>query len=162
MADSQVTAPPHIWQRPLITIGATGSSVDITCAGTNLTVDVDQDENTVDTFCGSYTSYKAAKWTITVTIAQSFGADGSWELIHPLCGTLQPFMIQPAQGTPSVDNPVMSGTAMVKQLPFADAAPGEASEVDLELAVQGDPVFGIVAPTGTETSSSSSSSSAAA
>lgn len=152
MPDTQVTAPPFIVTKPLIKIGPTGSGVEFECAATNLEVAVDQDENTVDTFCGSYTSYAAPQWTITVTLAQSFGANGSWTLLHPLCGTTQPFVIQPAVTTPSVDNPVMSGNAIVKQLPFLSAAPGEASEVELELAVQGTPVFGIVAPTMAEAS----------
>lgn len=147
MPDTVVNAPPFVITKPLIKIGATGSGVEFECAGTNLTVAVDQDENTVETFCGSYTSYKAPKWTVTVTIAQSYGTSGSWTLIHPLCGTVQPFVIKPDTGTASVSNPAMSGTAIVKQLPFIDAAPGEASEIDLELAVQGQPTFGIVDPT---------------
>lgn len=153
MPDTQISAPPFVVDHPLIRLGATGSGVEVECAATNLDVTVDQDENTVDTFCGSYTSYKAPKWTITVTVAQSYGANGSWTLIHPLCGTVVPFQIQPDTAAASVDNPSMSGNALVKQLPFISSAPGEASEVDLELAVQGDPVFGIVAPTGAAASS---------
>lgn len=152
MPDTQVTAPPFIFTRPLIRLGTTGAGVEIECASTNLDVTVDQDENTVETFCGSYTSYKAEQWTVTVTIAQSFGANGAWTLIHPLCGTIVPFIIQPQLGAPSVDNPVMSGSVLVKALPFISAAPGEASEVDLVLAVQGQPTFGIVAPTMAEAS----------
>jgi hypothetical protein len=151
MADTVVSAPPLIIEHPLIKIGATGSSVEFECGGTNLDVTVDQDENTIETFCGSYTSYKAEKWTVTVTIAQSFGDNGTWTLIHPLCGTIQPFEIRPDTGAPGVDNPVMSGLALVKALPFISAAPGEASEVDLVLAVQGDPTFGVTAPTVADT-----------
>lgn len=146
MADTVIAAVPFIVEHPLIKIGAAGSAVEFECGATNLDITVDQDENTVETFCGSYTSYKAEKWTITVTLAQSFGADGTWTLIHPLCGTSQPFEIRPDTGAPSVDNPVMSGTARLKALPFLSAAPGEASEVDLVMAVEGDPVFGITAP----------------
>jgi hypothetical protein len=149
MPDETITAAPFFLDHPYIRLGPTGSGVDISCAGTNLTATADQDEATVETFCGSYTSFKAPKWTVTFTLAQSYGAGGTWTLIHPLCGTTVPFEIRPDQATASVDNPVMSGTAVVKQLPFIDGAPGEASEIDLELAVQGDPLFGIVSPTGT-------------
>lgn len=161
MPDTQVTAPPFILDHPSIKIGPTGSAIEIECGATNLTVDVSQDDNTVNTFCGSYTSYKAPKWTITVSLAQSYGAGGTWTLIHPMCGTIQPFVLQPDTAAPSVDNPVMSGTVLLKQLPFIDGAPGEASEIDLELAVQGDPVFGIVAPTGMAASSPAPSAAAA-
>jgi hypothetical protein len=157
MPNTPVTAAPFILDHPLISIGPTGAAVEIECGATNLTVGVDQSDNTVETFCGSYTSYKAPKWTITVSIAQSYGAGGTWTLIHPMCGTVQPFLLQPDTAAPSVDNPVMSGTALLKQLPFIDGAPGEASEIDLELAVQGDPVFGIVAPTGVAAEAASSS-----
>jgi hypothetical protein len=147
MSMQTVDAAPFILDHPWVQLGPTGTGVEISCAGTNLTATADQDENTIETFCGSYTSYKAPKWTVTFTLAQSYGADGSWTLIHPLCGTVVPFVIKPDQATASVDNPVMSGTCVVKQLPFIDAAPGEASEIDLVLAVQGDPDFGIVDPT---------------
>jgi hypothetical protein len=141
-----VTAPPFIVEHPLIKLGETTSVVEIQCGATNLDVAVDQDENTVDTFCGSYTSYKAEKWTITVTLGQSYGSGGTWTLIQPMVGTIVPFELQPDTAAPSIDNPNMSGNVLVKAFPFISAAPGEASEVDLELAVQGAPVFGITAP----------------
>jgi hypothetical protein len=148
MPDTVVDAPPFIVEHPLIKIGAAGSAVEFECAATNLDIAVDQDENKVDTFCGSYTSYKAEKWTITITIAQSYGAAGSWTLLQPLVGTIQPFEIQPDTAAASVDNPVMSGSCLMKAFPFISAAPGEVSEVDVVMAVQGAPAFGIVAPGG--------------
>jgi hypothetical protein len=146
VAVTPIQAIPFIVDHPFILIGDATTGVQVECAGTNLSVTVDQDENTLETFCGSYTSYKAPKWTITVTIAQSYGAAGSWTLLQPLLGTIQPFEIRPDSATASVDNPSMSGDVLLKYLPFIDAAPGEASEVDLEMAVQGQPVFGITSP----------------
>lgn len=146
---ANATSPPFIVQKPLIRLGATGQFVEIQCASTNLDIAVDQDENTVETFCGSYTSYKAAKWTVTVTVGQSYGTTGVWDLVKPMVGTIVPFAISPDVGAPSATNPVMSGNCLVKAFPFISAAPGEASEVDIELAVQGTPTWGIVLPTGT-------------
>jgi hypothetical protein len=146
MTATAITEAPFIISKPYIRLGPTATGVEIQCAGTHLVAAPDQDENTIETFCGSYTSYKAAKWTITVTIAMSYGAAGAWGLIQPLCGTVVPFEIRPDIATASVDNPVMSGNCLVKLLPFIDADPGTASEVDLELKVQGDPVFGTTAP----------------
>lgn len=154
MADAIVQAAPFVLEHPHLHIGATGSSVDISCPGTNLVAEPSQDESTTVTFCGSYTSYKTPTWTITVTIAQSYGADGSWTLIQPLCGTIQPFELRPDEATASVDNPVMSGEAFIGYLPFINAAPGEVSEVDLVLGVQGTPDFGIVSPAGAAAGSS--------
>jgi hypothetical protein len=146
MADTVVSAPPFIVVHPLVKIGPTGSAVEFECPATNLDTAVDQAENTTETFCGTYTSYKAPKWTITITVAQSYGADGTWTLLEPLVGTIVPFEIQPDVAAPSIDNPNMSGTAMVKAFPFISAGPGAASEVDVVLAVQGEPTFGITAP----------------
>jgi hypothetical protein len=150
MAVTAITEAPFIIQKPYIRLGPTATGVEIQCAGTHLVAAPDQDENTIETFCGSYTSYKAAKWTITVTIAMSYGANGAWGLIQPMCGTIVDFEIRPDVGTASEDNPVMSGQCLVKLLPFIDADPGTASEVDLELKVQGDPVFGITSPVATQ------------
>ena len=146
MPDTIVTAPPFIVTHPLIKIGPVGSAVEFECPATNLDTAVDQSENTVETFCGTYTSYKAPKWTVTITVAQSYGAEGTWTLIEPMVGTVVPFEIQPDAAAASVDNPNMSGTAMVKAFPFISAGPGSVSEIDIVLAVQGEPTFGIVAP----------------
>jgi len=137
---------PYYMVRPLIQLGATGSEVELQCYANNVETTPDQDENTAKTFCGVYKSYGPVTWTIVITVLQSFGADGLWTQVQPMMNTIQPFVITPAEGTVSVDNPVMSGTAMVKAFPFLSGAVGEVSEFDIELAVQGDPTFGIVAP----------------
>lgn len=140
---------PYFMIKPLIHIGDVATGVDIQCAANNVETNVDQDETTAETFCGSWTNYKTPKWTIVITVLQSFGADGIWGKLQPMMGTLQDFVIQAdADAAPSIDNPVMSGTARVKFFPFLSGAVGEASDFDIELAVQGAPVFGIVAPTG--------------
>ena len=146
MPDTIVEAPPFIVVHPLVKIGPVGAAVEFACPATNLDTAVDQSENTVETFCGTYTSYKAPKWTVTITVAQSYGAGGTWTLIEPMVGTIVPFEIQPDADAASIDNPNMSGMAMVKAFPFISATPGSASEVDIVLAVQGEPVFGDTAP----------------
>lgn len=143
------TVAPFILQKPkieLTTIGGTPASVEIQCSANQVVAEPDQDETTVETFCGSYTSYKAEVWTITVTALQSYGTDGLWTKVRPLAGEVVEFVLLPDADAPvSVDNPEMSGTAIVKAFPFLDAAVGEASEFDLVLGVQGLPTFGIVA-----------------
>lgn len=137
---------PYYMVRPMLQLGEVGSEVELQCFANNVETNVDQDETVTKTFCGVYTSYGPEKWTIVLTVVQSFGADGLWTLVSPMKGTVQPFVITPAEGAVSVDNPVMSGTAMVKAFPFLSGAVNEPSEFDLELAVQGEPTFGIVAP----------------
>lgn len=136
---------PFILQKPLLHVGDAVTGVDIQCSANNVDAKPDQDTNTVETFCGSYTSYKAEKWTITITALQSYGTDGLWTKLRPLCNTVVAFELMPdADAIASVDNPTMTGTAILKGFPFMSGGVGEAMEFDLELGVQGEPVFATV------------------
>lgn len=142
---------PYYMHHPKILLGPTAAAVELQCYANNIETNVDQDETVTKTFCGVYTSYGPEKWTLVFTVVTSFGADGLWTLVSPMRGTVQPFALYPDDAVAGVDNPVMSGTAIVKAFPFLSGAVGEPSEFDLELAVQGDPVFGITDPTATAT-----------
>lgn len=147
MAITPVTEPPFLPVKPKIRVGDATTGVDIECAAGELAVEVEQDEATTETFCGTYTTYKAEVWTITATVFPSYGAAGLWNLVRPLVGAVQPFAILPdAAAAVGVDNPMMTGTAIVKAFPFFAGSPGEPSSFDLVLAVQGTPTF---ATTGT-------------
>lgn len=141
MPDTPVTPTPFIPVKPQITIGPTGSAVDIACAASDLAVEVDQDTTDWETFCGKGTIYGPELWTITVTVYPSYGADGLWNLLRPLVGApAQQFTILPDSTLPAgPDNPSMTGTALVKSFPFYVGAPGEPKTFDIELAVQGTP-----------------------
>jgi|SRR5215471_3469023 len=140
-AQTPVTALPFPVVHPYIAVGPVGSEVEFHCSATNLAVEVDQDEDTKITFCGSYTTYKSPKWTITATSAMSYGTAGLWNLLQPLMGTVQPFEVRPDTAVASPTNPSMKGSAQVKWVDFINAAAGEISECDVVLAVQGAPTF---------------------
>jgi hypothetical protein len=139
--------PPYYMNHPNLILGDVATGVPLQCYANNIETNIDQDETTTKTFCGVYKSYGPETWTIVLTVVQSFGSDGLWTLVKPMVGTVVPFVLSPDEGVVSVDNPVMSGTCLVKAFPFLSGAVNEPSEFDLELAVQGDPVFDIVAPT---------------
>lgn len=144
MALSPVTAPPFIPVKPRIRIGDLTTGIDIECAAGELSVEVDQDDATTETFCGTYTTYKAEVWTIVVSVFPSYGAAGLWTLLRPLVGIVTPFSIVPDRASAiSVSNPLMSGTAIVKAFPFYTGSPGEPTAFDVEIAVQGAPTFAI-------------------
>jgi hypothetical protein len=151
---------PFVLEHPSIILDYDGATpVDVSCMANEVHTNVSQDETTVTTFCGQYTTYKPEVWDITLQGVESFGTDGLWTVLRPLVGQTVPFELIPDGSQPvSVDNPVMSGVATVKAFPFIDAAAGEASEYDVVLAVQGTPTFGIVAPVGTSSESASSES----
>jgi len=74
-----VTAPPFIPVKPYLSVGTAPNLVTLICAAENVEVSPDQDENTVETFCGTYTSYKAEKWTITASSYMSYAStNGLW------------------------------------------------------------------------------------
>jgi len=143
MPDTVVNANPAIITKPYIHLGATGTGVEFACACTNLEMSPDQDEKTVETFCGVYTSYGAEKWIITATVAMSYGTTGVWNNLRALCNTTVPFEVRPATGVASPTNPAATGTGFVKAFPFISAAPGEASEVDIVIACQGVPTWAL-------------------
>lgn len=145
----QVTKAPLILQKPQILIGDALTGVEIQCASNQIDAHPEQDSNDVETFCGTYTSYKPEKWSITLTMLQSFGAsDGLWNNVRPLCNTVQPFLLVPDNRVAvSADNVAMAGFAYVTGFAYLNAAVGEASEFDLVLAVQGEPTFPIIPPT---------------
>lgn len=137
-----VTAAPFFPVKPLVKLGTTPATVEISCAGGDLVVAPEQDENEVETFCGTYKSYKAEKWTIVLTSYLSYGTTGLWNTVRPLVGTTVAFQLLPdAASAVSASNPKMSGTCRVKGIPFFSGGPGEPTSFELELAVQGTPLF---------------------
>lgn len=142
MPDTILAAPPFILVKPQLIVGTAGSGFEYECSANEVDANVDQDSTDNETFCGIFTSYKPEKWTITVTVLQSYGTAGFWNLIRPLCGTVVPFSILPTAGAAvGASNPKMTGTAYVKAFPFLSAAVGEASDFDFVLDVQGVPTF---------------------
>lgn len=137
-----VEQPPFILVKPKLTVGPAGSEVEFECGANQVEAAPEVDENTTETFCGTFTSYKPEVWTITITALTSYGADGLWNLLRPFAGTRQPFTLLPDISKPiGPDNPEMSGECIVKPFAFLSAAVGETSDFDLVLAVQGIPVF---------------------
>ena len=145
-----VSAPPFFLVKPILTVGDTAvDGVQYECGANEIDASPEQDSNDDETFCGTYTSYKPAKWTVTVTCLQSYGATALWNNLRPLVNTIQPFTILPnSAAAVSVDNPLMSGNAYIPEFAFLTASVGESSEFDFVLAVQGIPEFLETAPTG--------------
>jgi len=141
--------PPFILNKPRITLDASAvTPIDIECSANEVHTNVDQDENTVETFCGSYTSYKPEVWDLTLNALQSFGAAGLWTLVRPLVGTIVDVEVLPDRDTAiSVDNPIWYGPGLIKAFPFLDGAVGEAQEFDLVIAMQGVPQTSITTVT---------------
>lgn len=157
-----VDQPPFVLVKPKITLGTAPSTVEFACGANQVVAEPDVDENTTETFCGTFTTYKPEVWTVTITALTSFGDEGLWNSLRPMANTVQEFELIPDAAKPiGPDNVAMSGTCIVKPFAFLDAAVGETSDFDLVLAVQGIPNFEDT-PGATQAASSSSSSTPAA
>lgn len=144
-----VNAPPFVPVKPLIKIGTAPNTVEFECSANEVDASPEQDETTTETFCGTFTSYKPEVWTVTITAFPSYGANGLWNALRPLVGTVVDFEIRPDADQPiSVTNPAMTGTAILKAFPFMTGSVGEPTSHDVELAVQGEPEFLTVPPAG--------------
>lgn len=143
---------PFFMTKPSIIIGPAATPViELQCAANHVALTPEQDSSDYPTYCGNFTSYGAIKWTLTVTVLQSFGADGVWTKLRPVVGTSQPFRLLPdGDAVPSVDNPAQTGTAIVKAFPFWDGGVNEPAEIDIELTVQGDLVEDVTGTLGAQ------------
>lgn len=131
---------PFFMTKPSIIIGPTATPViELQCAANHVALTPEQDSTDYPTYCGNFTADGAVKWTLTITVLQSFGVDGVWTKLAPVVGTSQPFQLLPnGDAVPSVDNPAQTGTCTVRAFPFWDGGVNEPAEIDIELVVQGD------------------------
>lgn len=145
--------PPFILTKPSLKLTPTTGTPPLTpvtlqCQGKGIQAVPDQDENEFETFCGTYTTYSPEKWTITFNAYSSFGTEGLWTLCRPLVGRVCDFVLTPNADVPiSADNVGMTGKLIIKAFAFLDAEVTDASEVDVEMKVQGTPTFITTPPT---------------
>ena len=118
-------------------IGTAPNTVEIECNANQVEAVPEQDTNDTETFCGIFTSYKPAKWTVTITALQSFGADGLWNNLRPLVNSIVDFEIVPDLAKAiGADNVAMTGKAYLPEFAYLSASVGEASDFTPWLAQQ--------------------------
>jgi hypothetical protein len=148
MPIAPVTAAPFVLIKPMIRVGDLTTGTPIECAAHTIEAVPEVETTDYKTFCGAYTAFGPEKWTVTVTVLQSFGAAGFWNLLRPLVNTVVPFTIlTDGTTTNSVTNPAMVGTARVMPFPFLSGGVGEPQEFDFVLLVQGTPTFPVTGAT---------------
>jgi hypothetical protein len=138
MVAVDVEFPPFILTNPSLLI----DGKELKCAANQIEHKIDQNTNDYDTFCGSYRSYGVERHTITVSLYQNFDTDGPWQVLSPLAGTLVDFELIPDKAAANgPTNPTMFGTVRVPAMPFLKAQVNEASNIDIDLSVQGKPSY---------------------
>ena len=140
---------PLILTDPGIKISIDGTVVGLTelaCDASHVEIAPDTATTTVDTFCGSRDYPGITKWSLVLTLVQSFDADATEETLSAAVdlGTDVAFELIPYKSQAvSATNPSWTGT--VRPAPYSpiNGDAGDVSTVDLEWAVTSGPVKSI-------------------
>jgi hypothetical protein len=118
-----------------------GESLKCVCEHVELTPDTAL--TTVTTFCGETDYPGITKWSLVATFVQSFDAAATEEILSgaveggvPVPFQIVPYGSQPVSGT----NPSWSGEVIPQPYAPISGDAGEASTIDIEWSVVGEPV----------------------
>ena len=130
---------PFIYDKPYITINSTDSICHFSqIAVQRRTIEwVD-----VETYCnpGGEAPGKSP-WVCNLTARMTYGTDSAWAFFSSLDGQQATFVVKPAQGTTTNDNPAATFTAYIPPMPFIpEHQIGQSATITLECRVVGDPV----------------------
>ena len=135
------------------TDGTETGLVELGCSTNHVELSPDVSVTTLDTLCGSVDYPGTVKWSLILTLYQSFDPAATEETLSaavaldgPTAFEIVPFKSQPVSDT----NPAWTG--MVIPQPYApiNGDAGDASTVELEWSVQGEPTKSVVPPAGTQ------------
>ena len=141
--------------------GATPSEAlrELACVTNHLELSPDVAVTTLDTMCGSVDYPGNVKWSLVATLYQSFDPDATEEVLSEAVASGGPvgFEIVGRKGDPvSATNPMWSGEAIPQPYAPINGDAGEASTVELEWSVMGEPTKSIVPATARAASASKS------
>lgn len=128
-------------------IGADGNAItdglQLNCAATMITPEIDQEMVSVETFCNEAGEAPGkSKRTIKVGIRMSYGAQGIFNLLQPFKNLRIPFAMVPNYEKPvAADNPEMSGNLWVPEIPMSIGDVGQSPVYEMVLNLDGPPVY---------------------
>lgn len=125
-----------------LTIGETGSPIDVSCLINNAVIAADKDQGDSETkLCGTV---KPGSVTYTYTLSGNVDLDvadasGFWALSQTAAGTSQEFTY-----TPNTDaGTTATGTLIIDPLPFGGDETGTTMAGDFEFALVGPPLYDV-------------------
>ena len=123
---------------------------ELACVANHIEISPDVSVTTLDTMCGSKDYPGNVKWALIATLYQSFDADATEEVLSealdfgaPVMFAVMAYKSKP----PGADNPVWSGLCIPQPHSPINGDAGDASEVEIEWSIVGEPTKGITAPT---------------
>lgn len=119
---------------------------ELACVLNHIELSPDVNVTTLDTMCGSKDYPGTVKWALVATLYQSFDPDATEEVLSAAVdgGVPVPFeVIGYRDAVVSADNPVWSGLLIPQPYAPINGDAGDASEVELEWSLVGEPVKSI-------------------
>ena len=119
---------------------------ELACLVNHIEISPDVSVTTLDTMCGSRDYPGVVKWSLVATLYQSFDPDATEEVLSAAVadGGPVPFEVIGYRDQPvSADNPVWSGLCIPQPYSPINGDAGDASEVDLEWSIVGEPTKSI-------------------
>jgi hypothetical protein len=129
------------------TDGTDAGLTELACLASHLEITPDVSITTVETMCGSRDYPGTVKWSLVASLFQSFDPDATEEVLSAAValGTPTLFEVLPYKSQPvSATNPMWSGSVIPQPYAPINGDAGDASSVDIEWAMEGEPVKSIV------------------
>lgn len=123
---------------------------ELACVANHVEISPDVSITTLDTMCGSRDYPGTVKWSLILTLYQSFDPDATEDVLSQAVAFADPVMFAVMgyrDRAPAADNPVWSGLAIPKPYSPINGDAGDASSIDLEWSIVGEPTKGTTAPT---------------
>lgn len=135
-----MTVPaPHLYVQPSVVIG----TVESICHFSQVTLVPEVTWTDVETYCNPGGEAPGrTRWLGNMRVRMSYGAGSAWEFFSARANQIEDFVIMPADGSVTADNPSATFEAYIGTLPFIpDHEIGASATFDLEFRVIGEPVF---------------------
>lgn len=126
---------------------------ELACSANHVELSPDVSVTTLDTMCGSADYPGTVKWSLVATLYQSFDTDSVEDTLSAAVAFGAPvaFEVMGYKSRPvGADNPVWYGTVIPKPYAPINGDAGDASTVELEWSVVGEPTKAETAPTAAE------------
>lgn len=123
--------------------GTAAGLTELACLASHVELSPDVSVTTLDTFCGSRDYPGVVKWSLIVTLYQSFDPDATEEVLSAALAldVPAPFELVGYRDQPvSATNPLWSGDLIPKPYPPINGDAGDASTVELEWSLTAAPL----------------------
>lgn len=131
------------------------NDTELACLANHVELSPDTTVTTLDTMCGSRDYPGTVKWSLILTLYQSFDTDATEDVLsaavaaYKLDGTAATFEVVPYKDRPvGPANPSWSGSVIPQDYAPINGDAGDASQIDLEWSLTDEPVKSVTPEAG--------------